>query len=1481
VAGAIIVLLLLGAIVVLLPLLVDSAAVRTVIEREVSARVGGKVRYESIRLRLLPIPRAEIRGVTIQDPDLVTGRVAVLSVKLSLAALLSGTVRPTAIQVEEPALEIRLGQGQDGAADPLTAYREWAGPVVDGLVREAAGLEIDISDGRVHVSREGQPVVALSKVAALAVVGAHAIDVRVSGVADRWQSAEAQLRVVPGSLAGGGQLHVSGLDGAWLLSTLGETGGLRVRPGAIDVRLEAETDGRAALRATIDASARQVVLERGTGRLELGASRLTSEATRDASTLAVSVSRLELGDLLPETTGVLRARADGGRPELRLDVTGVDLTRLRGAALALAGDVDLVGTAAGLVQAGMLRSLRVEGSGGTFAELAAGIRPTSIEVERPVLEVRLDGAGGRGGREPFAAYRASVGLIVDQLVRDVPDVSVKVVDGRLDVLRDNAQLLTISSLAAQAFVAPGAIDVQLSGAADRWRSAEARLKVVPGSLAGSVHFKVSELDATGLIAALGSPGALAVRPGAVDARLDAEIDGRGALRATIDAASPRLLLERRGQRLQMGGVNLAADVTRDAGTLAVALRRLALGDLLSGATGTLRARVDGDGPTLELQVSMLDLTRVRGAALALAGDIAGVRAAAEVVRGGTLRSLTLATSGRTLAALAGVRAIHAGAEVDAGAIALPDLGIVVADGRGALTLADGVLIGRGLSGTIGRSSFRDGALALELVPATLLKGLSARVDADLSEVLSMARRTLDSTAVSVLADIQLLEGRAAGSFAFEGAGGREPDYRVDLTSLLARGRYRGVPFPLAVSTGHVRYAREALRVRDLSATVGRSRMTGVSADLAMTEPPRVRAGSGQAVLELDELYPWLVSLDRLKPTLKEMKSATGTVDLRLARASGPLDRLDFEAMIGPHEVRAVLTELPAPLTLAGGEARVTPDTLQLDRIQAALLDGRATVSGRVESYPSPDRRLDLRLSAGSAGPQALEWLRTYWKLHPTTLPRAPVVLEDGRLVWTAAEAGEHLAQGTLRLAGDARAEIDLAWGPETVHVRRVTLKDTDSDAVASFRWAPQRASLGYAGRIDHRSIVRIMADPPAALSQLVGNFRAEADLGDPRRSTVTGTLVAEGLERLEDWGLPLSIERLQLAADGTGRAVVIRDSAVKAAGQRVTLDGSVAVKPKAILLDLRMGADRIDAGKLLAVLARDHRSEDSKPGPSRVPVEGRVALTAKAIALGERVVESVVATVDLEADGTRVKLSQATLCGVAIPLNATFASDGATVSGRIGTRGAALDTVLPCVFSRGDLVGSGRLDLDAEYAASGPTAELAQRLRASFRARGRAGRIQYTKLGPKILTLEPVAERIEADVAADIQARGLDFREISVVGTLDGGSARLERFTLDSRALGIGLTGTVDLAEGQLGLRGVIAPFARTTSALRRVPLVGRLVGSRIIGVPFSVSGDWHDPRVTPLGPEAIAGTLVDVLGWAVNAPIQLLNPFRSRNRLP
>jgi len=265
-----------------------------------------------------------------------------------------------------------------------------------------------------------------------------------------------------------------------------------------------------------------------------------------------------------------------------------------------------------------------------------------------------------------------------------------------------------------------------------------------------------------------------------------------------------------------------------------------------------------------------------------------------------------------------------------------------------------------------------------------------------------------------------------------------------------------------------------------------------------------------------------------------------------------------------------------------------------------------------------------------------------------------------------------------------------------------------------------------------------------------------------------------------------------------------------------------------------------------------------------------------------RSLRSVAATVQLAPKRIVVDVSEVRACEVSAPFTATLTPGDAAVSGRIEARGAPLDQVVPCILGGDALVMTGRLDADVRYTAGGPPEELGRQLSGTFQGTARDGRIKHPSV-PRILAREVVAARVNPDEAALATARGLDYSAISVAGRLSPGRVQIERSTLDGPLLGIGMTGEIDLDAGQVDLRGVVAPFGQATAAARRIPVFGRLFGgARIVGAPFNVTGDWRDPRVLPLAPSAIAGSLLDLLRATFNAPIELISPlFTSPERAP
>jgi hypothetical protein len=1099
--------------------------------------------------------------------------------------------------------------------------------------------------------------------------------------------------------------------------------------------------------------------------------------------------------------------------------------------------------------------------------LTGSVRPTAIRVEQPAFEVRIEPGAGAG--DPFTVYRESVGPVIAALARDARGMTLEIADGRLEFVYAGQRRASLSALAARADVSADAIDASASSAGDLWRAAQGRVTITPGSLAATAKLQVSGLHA-GILEAMQSESGLVLRPGPSDASVEVRTDGRSTVNATFTAASPQGTIARGSRTLDVGAVRVAAEFRRDGEGFALALHGLQLGELLPQVTGSFRVRPDGAAPALELQVPAVDLGRLRAAALTLADDLDAVRTVAAIVQGGTARTLAVSAAGSDLLALGELKAFRVQVQVEAAAVAVADAGITVRKGAGRLELVEGELRGTDLNGAIGGSRFDAGALVLAFVPTTALRSLDAAVDADLADVLAITRRVLGRGGEAVLADIESVRGRASGRFAYE-ARRSGPHFAVDVAKLAATGRYRGVPFPLEVSQGEVNYAGDRLRVRRLAGSVGGSRVQGDGeAELVFGAEPAVHAARATLSLVLDELHPWLASLERLQPALKELKSLTGTTAVRLVRMSGPLAdpaAIDFQAVVQPQRLRASLTGLPAPVTVAGGEANVTSRAVRLNGLQAALLDARVTVSGTVQDYASPHhRRVDLVLASGAAGQKALDWARARWQVPPRTMPRAPLSVTAGRLRWPADVPGSLGAQGTVGLAEKVDGEFDVTWRPDELDLRRLSLKDADSDATIALKWTPTHADLVFRGTLDNRTVERLLAPSPEVQGSLRGDFHASIDLRAPRRSTATGTLEGEGIDALERWELPVLIDRVRL--DVAGGDIRIRDTVVRLMGERFAVSGTVERKPETFAIDAKMSAERVDAGRLL-----EFRGDRRPTGATwDLPVEGKVAIAAKAVVYDEHVFQPVVGSLTLAPNRVVAEVPDTRLCGVALSLSATATPSTITLTGRGQARDQDVAQSAECL-ARENIALTGRFDLDLDLAASGPPEALLRSTSGNLRIVAREGRIQRAPAIIRILFLNNVAALLRSGPEELIKG-GLEYREMALTGMLDGTRLLVERATLDSPSLGIAGRGELDAEKRTIAMRGLVAPFANINAVARNIPWVGRLFDTRLVGIPFSVYGDWRDPTVVPLGPAAVGQSLVDLMGATFKAPIELLDPF-------
>ena len=232
-------------------------------------------------------------------------------------------------------------------------------------------------------------------------------------------------------------------------------------------------------------------------------------------------------------------------------------------------------------------------------------------------------------------------------------------------------------------------------------------------------------------------------------------------------------------------------------------------------------------------------------------------------------------------------------------------------------------------------------------------------------------------------------------------------------------------------------------------------------------------------------------------------------------------------------------------------------------------------------------------------------------------------------------------------------------------------------------------------------------------------------------------------------------------------------------------------------------------------------------------------------------------------------VTTARLCGIDTPFTLTTSGDAVDVKGRASARDLQVGEAFACL-SKGAIQASGTMDIAAEFAAGGTSETLASSARGSLQLRARDGRVGGVHPLSGVVSLEEVSERLPDTERASIRD-SMSYLALEIDARLERERAMLDRVLLKGPALSIAMQGAIGIADGKVALTGVALPLANVNALLRQVPIVGRAIGDPVVGIPFSVDGDFANPQVSRIGAGAVAGTLVNTLQSVVSLPVRLL----------
>ena len=326
---------------------------------------------------------------------------------------------------------------------------------------------------------------------------------------------------------------------------------------------------------------------------------------------------------------------------------------------------------------------------------------------------------------------------------------------------------------------------------------------------------------------------------------------------------------------------------------------------------------------------------------------------------------------------------------------------------------------------------------------------------------------------------------------------------------------------------------------------------------------------------------------------------------------------------------------------------------------------------------------------------------------------------------------------------------------------------------------------------------------------------------------------------------------------------------------RLTFGGDIGLIENDVRLDSTISADAIDWNRLdtlLDYIAKKGTGSDQSPDKGRVL--GTLKVQTEKFVYDTLAFEPLEAEVTFKPEKVVIAIQQALLCGI-------------NIRGLLNVYEQTLEVYLVPSAGDQDLAASaacltgekktatGTFSLSGELLSKSKPQDFLQSLSGNVSFKAKDGRIYRLGLLSKILSILNVTEIYRGEVP-DLTGEGFAYRTMTSNAKIKGGKIKLQECSIDGVSMGIACEGKIDFVEKKMNLTVLVAPFRTVDRIVDLIPLVGHVLGGKLISIPFKAKGDLKDPNVIPLPPTAVGSEVLGILERTLKLPITIIEPIFS-----
>ena len=340
-----------------------------------------------------------------------------------------------------------------------------------------------------------------------------------------------------------------------------------------------------------------------------------------------------------------------------------------------------------------------------------------------------------------------------------------------------------------------------------------------------------------------------------------------------------------------------------------------------------------------------------------------------------------------------------------------------------------------------------------------------------------------------------------------------------------------------------------------------------------------------------------------------------------------------------------------------------------------------------------------------------------------------------------------------------------------------------------------------------------------------------------------------------------------------GKKITFDPTKLTWANSRLTFNGDIVADEKDIRLDSALSADSIEWTQLNRLI-----DYFKKPGPDADPPtrDGHVLGTLKVITdkflYDSYSVQPLRAQIAFKPEAVTITIEQASVCNLDLRGLLDVYEQTLEIYLVPTAVNQNLAPALACFTGKKE-VATGTFNFSGELLSKGKPETFGQSLGGQVAFSAKEGRIYRLGFLAKILSILNVTEIYRGEVP-DLTGQGFAYRKMTANAEFKGDKLIIKECSIDGVSMGIACDGHIDLVKKEMDLTVLVAPFKTVDRIVDIIPLVGHVLGGKLISIPFHAKGDLEDPDVIPLPPMAVGAGVLGILERTLKLPITIIQPI-------